>query len=291
MYYLNEDHIKDIVFEVIKKILRKETKNDILEKVFHWSQIPDEELKRQYWNLSAMVSMSGYGGPFMGVNGKILKEDATYTMSVYETKETMSRKFNLEDWQIGSLKGSNNISLMFLIPNIDDNVQLLNSGMEACGWSYSNDIEVNRGWMSWIALTYDPMFQENVAPEARMYRYLYHWTPEYRYPIIKKEGLYPRSENFVFKYPNRLHVLKGDLDDARKLNIGKQLFLNNKDINNNGRYILLRIDVQNLPDDCEIYYDPRFQGGYYLKEPVPASAVSPDFGYDFAANRKFPVFN
>lgn len=290
MYKLTETKLTEIVTEAVRNVLQEVSDKDILETVFHWSQIPDEELERQYWNLSAMISMSGYGGPFMGVNGKILKEDATYTMSVYETKETMSRKFNLEDWQIGSMKGSNNISLMFLIPNIADNVPLLNSGMEACGWSYSNDIQVQRGWMKWIAMTYDPMFQENVASEARMYRYLYHWTPEYRYPIIKKEGLYPRSENSLFKYPNRLHVLKGDLDDERKLNIGMQLFQNNKDISNNGRYILLRINMQALPEDYELYYDPRFQGGYYLKEPIPVSAITPEYGYDFVAKRKFPTF-
>lgn len=290
MIFLNEKKIKKLIREAIGEIFKEESDNDILEKVFHWSLIPDEELEMQYWNLSAMVSMSGYGGPFMGVDGKILKEEATYTMSIYETKQIISQKFKLEDWQIGTLKGMNEISLMFLIPNIDDNIELLNDGMAACGWCYSNSIKVKRKNMDWIALTYDPMFQENVATEAKEYRFLYHWTPEYKYSRIKREGLWPRSENFVFKYPNRLHLLNGDLTDEQMLNIGWQLFSNNKEVNNNGRYVLLKIDVQSLPDDYKIYYDPRFQGGYYTKEPIPYNFIYPAYGYDFANKRKFPVF-
>lgn len=77
MIFLNEKKIKKLIREAIGEIFKEESDNDILEKVFHWSLIPDEELEMQYWNLSAMVSMSGYGGPFMGVDGKILKEEAT----------------------------------------------------------------------------------------------------------------------------------------------------------------------------------------------------------------------
>lgn len=38
--------------------------------------------------------MSGFWGPFMGSDGKILKEDATYMMSIQETAEVMKQKFN-----------------------------------------------------------------------------------------------------------------------------------------------------------------------------------------------------
>ena len=81
MIFLNEKKIKKLIREAIGEIFKEESDNDILEKVFHWSLIPDEELEMQYWNLSAMVSMSGYGGPFMGVDGKILKEEVTSRMN------------------------------------------------------------------------------------------------------------------------------------------------------------------------------------------------------------------
>lgn len=295
MYRINEEKLKEIIDKVLKEVLNEASEEKTIsdadvERIFHFSQIPDKELERQYWDLSAMVSMSGFGGPFMGSDGKILKEDATYTMSIQETAEVMKQKFNLDDWQVGSQKGANGIELMFLIPNFGDNIQLVNEGMEACGWSYSLYRKLKRGNMDWIILSYDPMFQENIASEAREYEYLYHWTPEYRYSSIRKEGLYPKSENSDFKYPNRLHLLKGNLTKVQKNHIGKQLCEKNKNYNNNGRYILLRIDTKQIPETCEIYYDPRYQGGYYTKEPIPPTAIKPDFGYDFLKNYEFPVF-
>ena len=174
MYKISKEKLQEIIEKVLKEVLNdasdKKTISDAdVERIFHFSQIPDKELERQYWDLSAMVSMSGFGGPFMGSDGKILKEDATYTMSIQETAEVMKQKFNLDDWQVGSQKGANGIELMFLIPNFGDNIQLVNEGMEACGWSYSLYRKLKRGNMDWIILSYDPMFQENIASEAKEY--------------------------------------------------------------------------------------------------------------------------
>lgn len=295
MYKISKEKLQEIIDKVLKEVMNEASEEKTIsdadvERIFHFSQIPDKELERQYWDLSAMVSMSGFGGPFMGSDGKILKEDAAYTMSIQETAEVMKQKFNLDDWQVGSQKGANGIEIMFLIPNFGDNIQLVNEGMEACGWSYSLYRKLKRGNMDWIILSYDPMFQENIASEAKEYEYLYHWTPEYRYSSIRKEGLYPRSENSDFKYPNRLHLLKGNLTKEQKIYIGQQLCRKNKNYKNSGRYILLRIDTKQIPETCEVFYDPRYQGGYYTKEPIPPTAIKPDFGYDFLKNYEFPVF-
>ena len=295
MYTISKEKLQEIIEKVLKEVLNdasdKKTISDAdVERIFHFSQIPDKELERQYQDLAWIASAKGFGGPFMGSEGKIIKEEATHTLSVEETKEIILYKFNLEEWQFDTIMGANGITLAVLIPDIYDNINTLNMGMEACGWSYSNQIKVTKMGQQWVALTYDPMFQENVAVEAKNFRFLYHWTPEYRYSTIRKEGLYPRSENSDFKYQNRLHLLKGNLTKEQKMYIGEQLCRKNKNYKNSGRYILLKIDTTLIPETIEIYYDPRYQGGYYTKEPIPPTAIKPDFGYDYLRGYEFPVF-
>ena len=295
MYKISKEKLQEIIEKVLKEVLNdasdKKTISDAdVERIFHLDEIPYEEMEQQYQDLGWMASAKGFGGPFIGDEGKIIKEEATHTLSIEETKEIILYKFNLREWQFDVIQGANGITLAILIPDFGNNIESLNLGMEACGWSYSNQIKVMRFGKNWVALTYDPMFQENVADEARKFEYLYHWTLEGRYPNIKREGLRPRSENFSYKYPNRLHLLKGNLSYEQKKHIGAQLFKRNKSVENNGRYILLKIDTSLIPKECEIYYDPRYERGYYTKEAIPPIAIKPEFGYDFLKDYKFPVF-
>lgn len=285
---LTEEKIRKIVTETVKSILKKGSIKNAAEDIFHFSQIPAEAKKRQYVFFSAIVSGSGYGGPFMGINGQILKEEATETMSPTETKKVMMQKFGLESWQIRSQMGCNGLEVMAIVPNLGDNIKLLAQGMESCGWCFSNAQEVeDETDGKWIIISFDPIFQDNVSYVARAEGFLFHWTPEYRYKIIKNEGLYPRSENSIYNYPNRLHLLKGTLTEHQCLSIGRQLWKANKNPNNNGRYVLLGINVNYVPQEIEIYYDPRFEGGYYVKDHIPASAIRFEKGYDFAKEKEF----
>ena len=161
--------------------------------------------------------------------------------------------------------------------------------MESCGWFLSRTKEVDDKGKKWKILSFDPIFQDDVSYEARTEKVLYHWTPEYRYESIKEEGLFPRSENNMFKYPNRLHLAKGSLSDGQILNLGRQLYDVNKERANNGRYVLLKIDVSRLPMSIEFYYDPRYDSGFYVKDPIPSYAIVSARGYDFSQNKPFEI--
>lgn len=113
----------------------------------------------------------------------------------------------------------------------------------------------------------------NTFQEAQKLRYLYHWAPQYRYNDIQERGLYPHSENLLFDYPYRIHLLKSNLSKAEIMNYGRILCDANENLNNDGTYILFAVDLRKLPDDFEIYYDPKFEDGYYCKEPIPAQAI------------------
>lgn len=271
--------IKDSVFEATKKPLKV---GDIdIRTLFNFDNIPEEELEKQYVDLSFTVSSAGYGGKFMGVNGKILKEEATSTLTIDETRKEIQAKFHLKDWQFATQNGANGIQLVILYPGIFRNTRLIKRAMSACGWSLAVKGHVVKNKMIWRAMSFDPMFQKNVSMEARKYRFLYHWTPLYCYDNIKENGLLPKSENAIFDYPDRLHLIKGDTNNDEIMNIGQQLYLANKNKKNKGDYILLMIDLKLVPENVEFYYDPRYEWGYYTKTSILPEALTCAFACNF----------
>ena len=195
---LNEDELRGIVKNAVSRILSSRGREDNLDisSLFNIDSIPVEELKQQYVDLAFTVSSSGYGGRFMGANGKIIKEEATSTLPIDETKHQIQSKFHLKDWQFATQKGCNGIRLVVLYPGIFKNTKLIKEAMSACGWSLAVKGFIVKDKMIWRAMSFDPMFQKDVSSEARKYKYLYHWTPLYNYDAISMEGLKPRSENW-----------------------------------------------------------------------------------------------
>ena len=272
---------KNIISESLKKIINNGNENEIdIIRIFNLNDIPIDEIRYQYRDLSFTVSSSGYGGRFMGNNGQIINEDINSTLSIDETKNEIQSKFKFKDWQFTTQMGANGIELIVLYPGIFKNTSLIKSAMEACGWSVST-----KGWavfnhMLWRAISFDPMFQDDIYNEALKHNFLYHWTPLYNYEQIMKEGLKPRSENKLFDYPDRLHLLKGNTPQDEILKIGNLLYQNNKNKKNNGQYVLLQIKVSML-NNVEIFYDPRYEWGYYVKNNIPSNIIKPLFGFDF----------
>lgn len=287
---INEKQLKGLIFEGINNFFSsfKDEELDI-ENIFNFSSIPFDELEEQYVDLSVIVSSSGYGGKFMGVNGKILKENATKTLSITETKNEIQRKFKFKDWQFATQEGANKIRLVMLYPGILKNSKLIKEAMSACGWSLAYKTFTIKKGMIWRAMSFEPMFQNNVANEARQFKYLLHWTPLYNVKSIMEKGLIPRSENNLFDYPDRLHLIKGNVDKNELFNIGSQLCKVNDNKENYGDYVLFAIEMQQIPVETEFYYDPRYEWGYYVKTLIKSTAIKAILGYNFKTKEKFSV--
>lgn len=288
---LNEDELREIVKNAVHRTLTSTANEDNLDisSLFNIDSIPVEELRRQYVDLAFTVSSSGYGGRFMGANGKIIKEEATSTLPIDETKYQIQTKFHLKDWQFATQNGCNGIRLVVLYPGIFKNTKLIKDAMLACGWSLAVKGYIIKDKMIWRAMSFDPMFQKDVSLEARQYKYLYHWTPLYNYDAISIDGLKPRSENKLFDYPDRLHLIKGNTSNDELFNIGWQLCNANKRLKNKGNYVLLSINLAMIPSNTEIYYDPRYDWGYYIKTSVPPNAIKPVLGYNFKKGEQFSL--
>lgn len=252
-----------------------------IENLVHFKNIPLDVLKRKYLDLSVFLSSAAYGGRFRYDSGAVLNEEAEVTLSPELTRKEICPKFNLDEWQFQNYSIANNIELILLLPDIAQNVQNMRDAMAACGWSLSTKETIGLDGMTWTAMTFDPMFQNDISSEAFGYGVLYHWSPSYNKESILKHGLIPKSENRRFDYPERVHVLKGSIPYQMLISIGQELSDANSDERNNGDYILFSVNTAKIPRGTEVYYDPRFEWGLYLKTSIPADALKVVLEYRF----------
>jgi hypothetical protein len=140
-------------------ILLEEGVSVDIEVLFHFNSVPEEELKEQYMGLAFAVASSGYGGRFMVVNGKMMKEEASSTLSIEETKRQMQAKFNLREWQITTLTAMDGgVRFVVLYPGIAQNTRLITDAMSACGWSLAAQGDCVKSKMMWNAMSFAPIF-------------------------------------------------------------------------------------------------------------------------------------
>lgn len=276
---MKKEKLDKLIDKSVKETLKEFSENKVLHPTsyFDLDKISDDELKRQ--SLGVRI-ITGYGGNFF-YNGKdVIKEEAIETISVKETINDIKKKFSLSDWQISTEKGANNIELIFIIPISDE--KLIIDAMLSYGWSEScKENKIDRLGNKWVAISFDPMFQDSISDEAKQFKYLFHWSPKYNLDNILKIGIVPKSENELFKYPSRIHLMKGNISTNNALYLGKQLYLNNTNPNNDGNYVLFSVETSKLPNDMEIYYDPRYEDGYYVKETIPPIAIKIIKKYNF----------
>ena len=274
--------------------IEKFKEEDIL-KLFNINSIPYEERKKQHIDFSFYVHGAGYGSPVMIGEGEVLTEDAEHTRPFEEVYDEVIRLFKLQNWQIKEFKKSvhaNNISIAVLIANINMNIQLTCELFKVYGWSIASyNIIQDEDNLDWVALSFDPMFQDDITDEVKKYTMIYHITPRYNQELIQKNGLIPKSENYKLMYPNRLHFIKGSADESIIYNFGWQLCRWNKRIENDGNYVLFGVNPQELPDSIRFYYDPRFEYGYYTKQSVEPKYIKLIGEVNFKTDNNITFFN
>lgn len=284
------NEIRRIISECVTLILSEGVKRPSAINLREYlDTIPIDELRRQYYDFSIMKNVGGFGDRFRYGDENIVTEENVTTLSPKETKRTMLHQFGLHDWQVREINGTNGLTLILVIPNIGQNDNDVINGMRACGWSIGTSNNMVKNGMTWKEMTFEPMQQDMISDTLRSHhRYLYHWTLLGNYGNIMVSGLEPRSENNLFMYPERVHFLTDIRNTIRTLSIGQQLYSANSSSKNNGKYVLLSVDLSKVPD-ADFYYDPRLEGGVYTNDTIPPSAISVVMGYDFKNNQPLKI--
>lgn len=187
----------------------------------------------------------------------------------------MIQKHGLADWQFRLISKPHNIDIFLFIPNIGNSGKTVNEEMKQLGYFESISIPIKDVFgQEWMQIQFEPLFQNSETQEIINKGDLFHVTPSYNLPSIAKEGFIPKSENSLFKYPNRVYLFIGDTPFNEIKRVVFLLREYNKHPKNEGNYSLLSIDVNKLPDNISFYHDVNSNYGVFTEVKIPVNTIS-----------------
>lgn len=273
------------IMEDVSKVVKKAIDNDTILIPLDFSNVTEEDAKRQFINFKLIRQIPGFGSKLMQIdNPKFKINEDNMTVSLAEAQKEITTLYSLEEWQFRILHGQNNIDLCFVIPNIDDNIDMVKKDMNRLGYYESYESEEIIHDLSYTRIQFEPIYTNNVYNEIKEMGLLFHITPEYNLTSIQKQGFIPKSENSRFNYPPRVFFIKGNTPMNRVKSIARSLCVANKNKKNDGKYAILYIDTDKLPDNLRFQYDPLLDEGIFIYDKLPYDCVYYVQKYDIASD-------
>ena len=276
---IDEKRLRQVVKEEIDKFADQVVNDEKsgLDKIFDLSKIPEEELCKQYYDISIVHAFSGFGSILLKNESKAYKvENDGRVTPVSQVKHELDWKYGFAPWQIIINDRGHDIQICVCIANLKQGVDEIVNDFKQMGYFLSQTSPVSSPApnQKWLALQFEPIYQVDEANEILNYGDLFHLTPAYNIQSILTNGLQPKSENGMFDYPNRIFMFIGSTPIQEIQNLGQQLYEANKKPNNDGRYVLLKIDSQQLRNGYSLHYDPNYKYGVFTENGIPAKAIS-----------------
>ena len=238
--------------------------------IFDLSDVTIEDLKKQYvdYNFRGLITDNNDYESMI-----VEAEEHKYSVDLNLVRNQLIRKYNLYDFQFSIETGSHGIKYAILIANVESNFKMIKEDFKHFGYYFSYVKEVNLYGMKWLALQFEPMYQDCRNDIIKSMTYIYHLTPYYNVESIKKNGLVPKSTNYKFNYPDRIFFIKEDTSIPIIKKLAKRLSDANKDFLNIGKYYLITLNTHLIPEHIKFYLDPLYDYGLFCEEPVPSSAI------------------
>lgn len=150
--------------------------------------------------------------------------------------------------------------------DIKDNIA---KAMHLCGYYLAKeDIYANDD--RYVILRYEPKYIEEGNYVVSQCDVLYHLSPlKYKEKILKN-GFVPKSNNGLFKYPDRCYFF---MDSMNKSQVLSWLPTFRKANKNNVPYCLYTIDVSKINDNTTFYLDPNLRGGCYTADNISPNVI------------------
>ena len=272
---LNLDDIRDIVSESVFKAIQEINRPDVND--INITNIDYNILKKIVIDYRLIPTSTSYGDELS--MGGLLKEAYGHSVPPDEAMLKLSNKYSIPSALFKKVEHHHNIYVYLITCLIGENDKLIEDDMDKLGYYLSNvgdTVFVNGN--KFHVLQFEPysQYQEDETENIiKNNEYLYHWTPEYALNDILKNGLIPDCKNDLLKFPPRVYLILDNVTDDYKDILGYQLFTHNKNPNNDGNYILLKIDISKLNNDNKFYYDPNSSIGIYTEDKINIEAIEP----------------
>ena len=273
---LTESDLYKMIKESVQTILQNNGNKDGFDiNAIDISEIDIEILKQSYIDLRLVPTMTVYGDPLSSIPN--VNEARGDIMPPDNVVNSIIQKYHLNSNLVVKAEAYNKIYIYIINACIGQNEKLIEDDMNKMGYflGLRGQVQIIQG-MLYQVLQFEPYSQmqnDETTNIKQLYKYLYHWTPKYNLNNILKNGLIPNHQNKMFNYPQRIYLMKGDCDLFQMKDLGQQLCFVNTDQRNNGKYVLLRIDLTNIGDDVHFYYDSNASIGIYTEQAIPLASI------------------
>ena len=271
---IKESQLNNIIKEGFSNVLENLSVSSFkVEDFFDIQSLSKKDLLSLATDLLSFIGGEGYGSKFNDNGELFIKEESNRTMPIKELRKEL-QKIGFKQWQIKTTIYANKVRVVILLADLAKNIQVVENKMLDCGWTKARISEptIVQGIKLRI-MDFDPQYQKSLTDNVRQNNYLYHWTPFENVESIFKNGLQLRSDNDFLSYPPKVHLLKSDINKKNATILAWKLFNKNKKLRS-GRYALLRIEVNKLPNNIDFFGDPRFEYGYFTKDSIPSKCIT-----------------
>lgn len=281
---LTTSDLYKVILEGVQTILtNNEGEDDFDINSIDISDIDIEILKQSYIDLRLVPTMTVYGDPLSNIPN--INEAVGDIMSPDNVVHQIIQKYRLNQQLVVKIEANNKIYIYIITACIGNNDKLIEDDMKKLGYFLSVRGQVqNIQGMQFQTLQFEPYSQmqnDETTNIKQRYSHLYHWTPKYNVNNILQDGLIPNHQNKMFNYPQRIYLMKGNSDLFQMKDLGQQLCLVNTDKRNDGKYVLLKIDLSNISDDIHFYYDSNSSIGIYTEQAIPQTNIKVIGEYTF----------
>lgn len=238
------EHIKDLDEFTIEMMLSK-PKVD-----FGCLNVSEKDLKEWYDEIKDDIDDGVHDHEYDYLkNSGVVYEHRGDILPLDDFTKSIKSKYKFRDNQFLKKEYNNGIGLYIAIYKDDSIAESLDIDMRLNGYFLSKS-ECKKNV---VHLFFEPLVQAKVNHIVFSRDYIYHYTPYDRVENILKVGLEPKCDkNPVYKYPPRVYFTLYE-NPILANSLRKNLIENG--INVSSHYMLLKIDIRDLKNDINFYFD------------------------------------
>lgn len=182
------------------------------------------------------------------------------------------------------MKNGKIVSIYFKFKDeLSKNLSSINKFMDKFGW-YPSFIKYKNGGkyteiiskvlsMKDVIIRYEAKYDEEYIPEGK---YLYHITPDIKYPSIRHSGLTAKNQEKISNHPGRVYLIEDEnpTHNGNLLEIAISLYNDYENKDRVKQMFLLRVDLSKLRK-LKFFDDPLFfmGKGIWTYENIPPYAL------------------
>lgn len=195
------------------------------------------------------------------INEGLVKTYPFETMLRYVTEY-----FNIPLFYVHSYDNNGIMCVAFDVPKDERFQKRFDKAMNLCGYFQS----IKSSLDDFDRIHYEPKFEDE---EIYVGEFLYHITKMSYLDKIKEIGLCPYHKNTFFNFPSRIYFFKEDTPFDYLKQATERLYAYSNKEHNDGKYAVLKIAVDKLPNNMKFYADPNIKNGLYTTNNIPPQCI------------------